>query len=107
MFSYGCHADATANRLNAEYGSCLKAYTNHIEPFGNLPDLLVTQLTTSIKHASVFVSSLKTFLHTLTSVESIQVGLSCRQALVAMQVRYDSSVLFKFPGMTYVTVSLS
>lgn len=69
-----------------EYRECLTMYADQIQPFGNMPDLLLKQLRRSFQHALVFQDSLTTLVNSITATEAVNMDGDCRRALVRLQV---------------------
>ncbi|KAL8598828.1 hypothetical protein ACOMHN_015407 [Nucella lapillus] len=72
--------------IGADYHECLKRYADQIQPFGNQPERLLRHLRRSIQHARAFQDTLATLVEAMTSTENATLDVSCRRALVRLQV---------------------
>lgn len=77
---------AERHPISPDYHACLKRYADQIQPFGNQPDRLLRHLRRSLRHAQAFQDTLRTLVDAMTSTEAASLELSCRRALVRLQV---------------------
>ncbi|XP_054708759.1 glypican-5-like [Uloborus diversus] len=76
--------NANPKDFSNNYKECLRNAQMEIQPFGDLPDKISTQITRSFEAARTFLDALQLGVEVINSTEHMDFGPDCRKALVRL-----------------------